>query len=924
MFSYRKILLGFSSFLVTTTALSAAAEVLTIDGETYQNKSGTNGAALYVNDKQEVNIANTKFLDNTATSKAGGAYIANAQKIVLDEVEFSNNYSKSGGSGLTIVTARNEDAVIDISNTLFSHNQTSMDSSYNRGGALVADGGTYQLNNVRFIENSAGSGGAIFVTNYARLNLKDSLFDGNFSDNSFGGAIVATGGATIIIDNTVFQNNQAKNEYDAGAISLFDGQPEASVEYIKNSKFIKNLAEGDGGAISSSGGIKYIEGSLFEKNESGFVYKGAAGGGAMWMKIHKGYNTVIFNSDFVENKSGKYGGAIVTEAGKNDYLFIVDSSFIGNTAASAGGAIYTTGNLNIFADKKDVLFQGNKAYYGNDIYFNTGNQKDINLAANAGRKIVFDGGIMGSGAANAYVNVNPSGSAETYAVNGGNSYTLSDGKSYTVGSKGEIQFNNKISNVTLNLYDGMMSVGQNAEINAGVANPDGWIDGNDLNAYGGVINSINGVIGTMTFNNLALFNSTGMQVDVDLATGRADNIKATGAISGDGKLVIEKMNVVADTENENVSVVFADDALKDRVSLNVAEVMSDIWKYGVTYNPEQGSFDFVRNGSANPTPDPEPEPTPDPKPDPKPVPVPRPVPTDFNPYVYEKSVVLSYIANIQKTINQMLFNDVQDVQVDFAPESDRGGKGIWIRLSGFDDSYNFKNFDKTDTKTALLTAGITSEPVWFDNVKAKWTVYGGTVQGESKYDHIKIDQHGGYLGTTVAAEKESWVVAGNMTGGILRAHADNMYGTDKFDSYWGAVAVKIGYNWLLPADVVVQPSIHTGWSWIDAKDYTNAAGRRMNSDLMQVWEWAPNIRINRKFASGWNGFVQGRYVFADNKGGKTQIENINLPQIEAKNYAEYGIGIERKTEKHMLEASVYRRDGQREGWSGYLGLRYMF
>ena len=134
-------------------------------------------------------------------------------------------------------------------------------------------------------------------------------------------------------------------------------------------------------------------------------------------------------------------------------------------------------------------------------------------------RLFLDGGIMGSGAANAYVNVNPSGSAETYAVNGGNSYTLSDGKSYTVGSKGEIQFNNKISNVTLNLYDGMMSVGQNAEINAGVANPDGWIDGNDLNAYGGVINSINGVIGTMTFNNLALFNSTGMQVDVDLATG---------------------------------------------------------------------------------------------------------------------------------------------------------------------------------------------------------------------------------------------------------------------------------------------------------------------------------------------------------------------------------------------------------------------
>ena len=111
---------------------------------------------------------------------------------------------------------------------------------------------------------------------------------------------------------------------------------------------------------------------------------------------------------------------------------------------------------------------------------------------------------MGSGAANAYVNVNPSGSAETYAVNGGNSYTPERRKKVIrSAAKGEIQFNNKISNVTLNLYDGMMSVGQNAEINAGVANPDGWIDGNDLNAYGGVINSINGVIGTMTFNNLA-------------------------------------------------------------------------------------------------------------------------------------------------------------------------------------------------------------------------------------------------------------------------------------------------------------------------------------------------------------------------------------------------------------------------------------
>ena len=46
----------------------------------------------------------------------------------------------------------------------------------------------------------------------------------------------------------------------------------------------------------------------------------------MWMKIHKGYNTVIFNSDFVENKSGKYGEPSLREAGKNDYLFIVDSS----------------------------------------------------------------------------------------------------------------------------------------------------------------------------------------------------------------------------------------------------------------------------------------------------------------------------------------------------------------------------------------------------------------------------------------------------------------------------------------------------------------------------------------------------------------------------------------------------------------------
>ncbi len=113
------------------------------------------------------------------------------------------------------------------------------------GGAInIKNGGAVTVENVTFIENVATDGGAIATEHYnSRLDVRNSSFLINRADEN-GGAIFANGGIVNISDSA-FKANLAV--YHGGALHGAEGQVSVS-----NSTFAVNLAV-EGGGIYVSG-----------------------------------------------------------------------------------------------------------------------------------------------------------------------------------------------------------------------------------------------------------------------------------------------------------------------------------------------------------------------------------------------------------------------------------------------------------------------------------------------------------------------------------------------------------------------------------------------------------------------------------------------------------------------------------------------
>ena len=69
--------------------------------------------------------------------------------------------------------------------------------------------------------------------------------------------------------------------------------------------------------------------------------------------------------------------------------------------------------------------------------------------------------------------------------------------------------------------------------------------------------------------------------------------------------------------------------------------------------------------------------------------------------------------------------------------------------------------------------------------------------------------------------------------GASGGEAYTMYGTDRFAMLTAGVANKTGYNWELQGGKwIIQPSLFTGYIFVNNFDYTNAAGVKI--DLYRV------------------------------------------------------------------------------------------
>lgn len=290
----------------------------------------------------------------------------------------------SGNNAVRVFTV-NSGATLDLKRLTVTNGRASDDN----GGGLYADGGSVNVSNCLFSNNSAAGGGGISAS--GRLTVIDSTFTGNSARDS-GGGILNSGSLTV--SNSTFSNNFATS-YGGGGVRNYGTLTATASTFTNNSAY-------NGGGIDNSGTI-----ALNNSTVSGNTTTSGAGGGI----LNNPNGRVTVNNSIVAENSAPSGGGIYSYDGtvtvnnstftgnhgggissNNGTLTVSNSTFTGNAAGNGAGIRNSYGT----ADVTNSTFTGNIGTSGTGGISSLGTLTVINSTV-SGNSGVNGGGIRNFG-----------------------------------------------------------------------------------------------------------------------------------------------------------------------------------------------------------------------------------------------------------------------------------------------------------------------------------------------------------------------------------------------------------------------------------------------------------------------------------------------------------------------------------------------
>lgn len=196
----------------------------------------------------------------------------------------------SGGESGTILDIAGPDVTLTVKNLTLDRG-VGLDEAHNSGGGGIycSNYGAVNVGRVWFTNNFANDGPGMY-TEDCEVSVKHSVFQDNLAEDD-GGAITTWFSNTTIID-TVFQDNEG---LDGGAVAMFYSSATVSDVVIKNNK-----------SASYAGGFWLYNGtlSMADVSFSGNTNSGADGGALL------AYGTANLDNVSFENNSGVRGGGL--------------------------------------------------------------------------------------------------------------------------------------------------------------------------------------------------------------------------------------------------------------------------------------------------------------------------------------------------------------------------------------------------------------------------------------------------------------------------------------------------------------------------------------------------------------------------------------------------------------------------------------
>ena len=292
----------------------------TISSSTFENCAGTTGGAIHsTSSASNLKIDNCNFTNNRGDwgQNIGDVYLEGSNG------EISNCNFNGGSFGVIYSTSG-----VNISNSVIKN--------YSGSTTNVELGGTSNINNVRF---SGGSSRAIYA--HSNVEISNTIIENysgsdtivelggtsNINNVRFSGgssrAIYAT--SNINISNSIIEN------YNSGSAAIVDLRGTSNLNNV-NFTNNKNTAWNLGAALSIAGPNSRVSNSKFERNTA------QSNGGAIY---NTAQGTQIENCNFTENSVLNSNGGAVYSTGAG--LTVTECIFEGNTAPGTGNDIYSNG-----------------------------------------------------------------------------------------------------------------------------------------------------------------------------------------------------------------------------------------------------------------------------------------------------------------------------------------------------------------------------------------------------------------------------------------------------------------------------------------------------------------------------------------------------------------------------------------------------
>ena len=296
-----------------------------LDGFTIQHGQATPGGGGMYNETVSPTVTNCTFTQNSA-SVGGGMYNINRAAPTITDCIFSSNAVGQQGGGIYSTGSS-----LTLTKCTFTANSAS-----GRGGALLNDlCDPVVVEGCSFTGNSSDQGGAVY--NYrCNFSFRNCIVSSNTSDDNGGGIYNDNVQAMEVVDS-VFENNWT-DEWGGGVLNW--GMTNAVIERCT---FIGNESDFGGGMGNDGESSLEIADCVFTGNTA------IRGGGMNNTGSSPALTRCVFSGNTAEKGGGIYNG-------DSSAPVITDCTFSENTVTGAGGGMHNEGSS---PTVQGCIFDGN-------------------------------------------------------------------------------------------------------------------------------------------------------------------------------------------------------------------------------------------------------------------------------------------------------------------------------------------------------------------------------------------------------------------------------------------------------------------------------------------------------------------------------------------------------------------------------------